>query len=73
MRTAETVLHIILRSLESHVTRKRSRVVRREAVGKVPMHVGNSLASYPTARPVLRGGSGGNVASLPDSTLLIRG
>ena len=49
MQKAETVLSIIReramdlysrnRSLESHVTRKRSRVVRRGAVGKVPVWV----------------------------------
>ena len=27
---------------------------------------GNSLAAYPTARPVLRGGGGGDLTSLPD-------
>jgi hypothetical protein len=32
--------------------------------------LGNSLAAYPTARTVLRGGSGGNVASLPDAAVV---
>ena len=42
-------------SLESHVTRKLSRVVRRGVVGKVlRITRNNSLASYPTACPVRR-------------------
>jgi hypothetical protein len=62
-------LHSRNRSLESYVRRKRSRVVRGGAVGKVPgirrIH-GNSLAAYSTARTVLRGRGGGNAALLPD-------
>src|SRR4029077_8396699 len=46
------------------VRSKDSCPVRRGAVGKVPK--GNSLAAYSTARTVLRGGSGGNAAPLPD-------
>src|SRR5262245_36257683 len=33
----------------------------------------NSLAAYPTARTVLRGGGNGNVASLPDPVALPKG
>jgi hypothetical protein len=57
MRTAETVLGVIRvprrRSLASLVSSKDSCGVLRGVVGKVPS--GNSLAAYPTARPVLRG------------------
>ena len=52
------------RPLESCLTWKGSRAVRRGAVGKVPQ--GNSLAAYSTARPVLRGGGDGDLTSLPD-------
>jgi len=49
--------------------RKRSRPVLWGVVGKVPsigqMH-GNSLASYPTSRPVLRGRGASNGPLLPD-------
>jgi transposase len=44
------------------VIRKRSSVVRGRAVGKG--HPCTSLAAYPTTRPVLRGGNGGNAISL---------
>jgi len=53
------------RLLESLVTRKLSRGVWRGAIGKVSQD--NSLVAYPTSSPVLRGGSGGNVALLADS------
>jgi hypothetical protein len=60
MRIAEAALTIVrarleTRSLESGLRSKDSRAVRRGAVGKVP-DMGNSLAAYPTARPVLNGG-----------------
>ncbi len=70
MRDAATVLNIIRgsheeRSLESHVIRKA--VMRGSEEGRwKSTRKGNSLATYPTSRTVLRGGSGGNVASLPD-------
>jgi hypothetical protein len=65
MQKAETVLSIIRerdlhsrnRSLESHVRRKCSRVVRRGAVGKVPV-LGNSLAAYPTHAGICAGAVG---------------
>ena len=55
MRIAITNQNI--KTLESYVIRKRSCVVRKGVVGKVP--VGNSLAAYLTARPDLteRGGA----------------
>ncbi len=55
--TAATTDHVLRdESLESHVRRKLSRVVRRGGVGEVP-RIGrdNSLAPYPTACPVRRG------------------
>jgi len=42
------------------LTSKESRAVLREAVGKVLMEVGNSLAAYSTSRAV-RGGAGRKV------------
>jgi hypothetical protein len=70
MRIAEAALTIVrarleTRSPESGLRSKDSRAVRRGAVGKVP-YMGNSLAAYPTARPVLRGGGGSDAASLPN-------
>jgi hypothetical protein len=43
----------VLPQLESDVTSKESRIVRRGAVGKVLKS--NSLAAYPTSSPVWRG------------------
>ncbi len=37
-------------SLESRVRRNTASTVRREAVGKVPMQTGNSLAAYSTLK-----------------------
>jgi hypothetical protein len=76
MRIAEAALTIVrarleTRSPESGLRSKDSRAVRRGAVGKVP-DMGNSLAAYPTARAVLRGGGDGDTASLPDRPLLRR-
>ena len=52
--------------LESRMTWKRSSPVRRGGIGKVPEQSGNSLVSYSTSRPVLRGGGGRKTTSLPD-------
>jgi hypothetical protein len=49
----------VLRQLESDVTSKESRIVRRGAVGKVLNS--NSLAVYPTSRTVLKPSRGGDV------------
>jgi hypothetical protein len=51
--------------LESWMTRKRSCPVRRGGIGKVAEQSGNSLVSYSTSRPVLRGGGRRKAASLP--------
>jgi hypothetical protein len=73
MRTAETVLGVIRvprrRSLASLVRSKDSCGVLRGVVGKVPS--GNSLAAYPTAPPVLRGGGGSDTTSLPNQLTIV--
>ena len=70
MRRAETVLNIIRdwtcalgnESLESHVIRKA--VMRGSEEGRwKSTRKGNSLAAYPTSRPVLKPSGGGDSAA----------
>ena len=75
MRNAETILGIIRervhrgaslrhRSLESRLEIERLTSGSEGGCWKSAL-LSNSLAAYPTARSVLRGGRGGNVAPLP--------
>jgi hypothetical protein len=65
MRNAETILDIIQhRSLESRLEIERLTSGLEGGCWKSAQS-SNSLAAYPTARSVLRGGSGGNVTPLP--------